>query len=88
MLADDITYDGPQGHLDGADAYVQFIERFTQAMTDIVVMKRFVNGRDVLTWFDLHTNIAPPRPTANWSHIEDGKISWVRVTFDPQPMAA
>lgn len=88
VLAQDVTYDGPQGHLDGPDAYTRFMERLSQTMTDIVVLKRFVTGPDVLTWFDLHTSVAPPRPTANWSHIEDGKISWVRVTFDPQPMSA
>jgi len=25
----------------------------------------------------------PPAPTANWLHIEDGKITRIRVTFDP-----
>lgn len=88
VLADDVTYDGPQGHLDGPDAYAGFMERLSQTMTGIVVLKRFVTGSDVLTWFDLHTSVAPPRPTANWSHVENGKISWVRVTFDPQPMSA
>jgi hypothetical protein len=25
-------------------------------------------------------------PTANWSHIEDGKIATIRATFDPRPI--
>lgn len=26
-------------------------------------------------------------PTANWSHIEDGTITAIRVTFDARPLA-
>jgi hypothetical protein len=51
------------------------------------VQKRFVDGPDVLTWFDLHTSVAPPYPTANWSHVENGKITRIRVAFDPRPLA-
>ena len=43
----------------------------------------FVDGSDVLTWFDLHTTSAAPLPTANWGHVENGKITRIRVTFDP-----
>ena len=42
-----------------------------------------VDGPDVLTRFDLHITVAP-RPTANWLRIEDGKITRIRVTFDPR----
>jgi hypothetical protein len=28
--------------------------------------------------------VAPPTPTANWSHIENGKITTIRATFDPR----
>ena len=45
------------------------------------------DGPDVLTWFDLHTNVAPPCPTANWSHVEHGVITRIRVAFDPRPLA-
>jgi len=33
----------------------------------------WVDGPDVVTWFDLHTSVADPIPTANWSHVEDGR---------------
>jgi hypothetical protein len=49
-------------------------------------VKQFVDGEDVLTWFDLHTTIAPPAPVANWSHVEDGRITRIRVTFDSRPL--
>jgi hypothetical protein len=40
---------------------------------------------DVLTWYDLHTKIADPAPVAEWSHVENGKITMVRVVFDARP---
>jgi hypothetical protein len=40
----------------------------------------------VLTWFELRTDTAGPMAIVNWSHVEDGRISRIRVTFDPRPM--
>ena len=57
-----------------------------QMISDIVVVKRFVDGSDVLTWFELHTTDAAPMPTVHWSHVEDGKIIRIRVVFDPRPI--
>jgi hypothetical protein len=25
-------------------------------------------------------------PTANWSHVENGKMTAIRATFDPRPI--
>lgn len=83
VLADAVTFRGPLGTADDADACIRGLRGISQIVTDIVVHKPFVAGPDVLTWFDLHTSVAPPCPTANWSHVEDGKITAIRVTFDP-----
>ncbi len=87
VLADDATFRGPLGTTDDAEACMQGLKGMSQIMTDIVVHKRFVDGLDVLTWFDLHTSVAPPAPTANWSHVENGRITTIRVTFDARPLA-
>lgn len=87
LLADDVDFVGPLGSADGAEAYAEGIERLSEIKTDVVVHKTFVDGPDVLTWFDLHTKVAPPTPVANWTHLEDGKIKRVRVTFDARPLA-
>jgi len=55
-------------------------------MKDIEVHVMAVDGSDVLTWFDLHTGTTDPIPTVNWSHVEDGLITRIRVTFDPRPL--
>jgi ketosteroid isomerase-like protein len=86
VLADDATFDGPLGQARSADECVDGLRRMSKIMTDIVVRKTFVDGNDVLTWFDLHTADTGPLPTVNWRHVEDGKITSIRVTFDPRPL--
>ncbi len=43
---------------------------------------------DVITWFELHTAHASAAPTANWSHVENGRIVPIRVAFDPREIIA
>ncbi len=88
ILADDATFRGPLGSADDADTCVLGLRGMSKIMTDIVIHKMFVDGPDVLTWFDLHSTVAPPSTTANWSHTQDGKIKTVRVTFDARDLAA
>jgi len=45
----------------------------SQIMTGIEIRKTFVDGPDVLTWFDLHTAQAGPLPTVNWRHVETAR---------------
>lgn len=85
VLADTVTFRGPLGQADGADACLEGIKGMSDVIEDIVVLKRFTNGPDVVTWFDLHTTTGL-LPTANWSHVEDGRIARIRVTFDPRPL--
>jgi hypothetical protein len=53
----------------------------------IDVRKTFVDGPDVLTWYDLRTTVASPVSEANWLHVEDGKITSLRVAFDARELA-
>ncbi|HET9895341.1 MAG TPA: nuclear transport factor 2 family protein [Streptosporangiaceae bacterium] len=86
VLADDATFEGPLGRASNADECVAGLRRMSQIVTDIVVRKTFVDGPDVLTWYDLHTAATEPVPTVNWRHVTEGKIDWIRVTFDPRPL--
>jgi hypothetical protein len=88
VLDDNLNFAGPIDQFNTADAYQQAIRGLSQMKTDIAVQKTFVDGPDVLTWYDLHTRIAPPAPVAEWSHVEQGKITRVRVVFDSRPFAA
>ncbi len=88
LLADDATFDDPMGHAGNADECVEGIKGMSKMVTGIDVKKIFTNGSDVVTWFELHTEGTEPLPTANWTHVEDGKITRIQVTFDPRPLFA
>src|SRR3954471_6427640 len=86
VLADDATFRGPLGTADDGDACLAGLRGMHAILRDVDVVARFVDGPDVLTWFDLHTSVAPPAPTANWMHVEDGRITRIRVAFDPRAL--
>jgi ketosteroid isomerase-like protein len=88
ILADDATFDGPFGHAGNAEECIAGLERMSQFVTDIVVHKTFVDGPDVLTWYDMHTARTDPLPTVNWRHVENGKITSIRAIFDPRPLSS
>jgi hypothetical protein len=85
-LDDHITFVGPLAQLEGAEDYMRGIEGMSRITSEIVVRKTFVDGPDVLTWYDLHTTVAPPVPVANWLHVEDGKITSLEVVFDARKL--
>jgi hypothetical protein len=87
LVDDDITFFGPLAQLEGAENYIEGIKGMSRITSDIVIRKTFVDGPDVLTWYELHTTVASPVPVANWLHIEDGKITSLRVAFDARELA-
>jgi limonene-1,2-epoxide hydrolase len=87
VLADDVTFRGPLGTANDAEECIAGLRGMAEhVMKDIEVHVMAVDGSDVLTWFDLHTGTTDPIPTVNWSHVEDGRITRIRVTFDPRPL--
>ncbi len=52
-----------------------------------MIRKVFVDGQDVLTWYEMHTTVASPVAVANWLHVEEGKIKSLRVAFDARELA-
>ncbi len=88
MLADDIDYVGPLGHVGNGNGFARSVESMSKLMTEVVVHKMIVDGADAMTWFDLKSRGAGTTSVANWSHVEDGKITRVRVSFDPRGLLA
>ena len=84
ILADDATFRGPLGAADSGDECVAGLRGMAKMMTGIDIKKVFSDGGDVLTWYELRTDHAPPAPTANWMHVADGKITTIRAVFDPR----
>jgi ketosteroid isomerase-like protein len=87
LLADDVVFQGPFARIEGADAYRESLEQFTEMVTAVEIRHVFEDGPDVLTWYDLHsTGSADLVPVAHWLHVEDGLVRSLRVTFDPRPL--
>jgi len=87
ILADDVSFRGPLGTTDGADATIAGLRGMAEnVMRDIDISLMAVDGSDVLTWYDLHTSTTEPLPTVNWSHVENGLITRIRAVFDPRPL--
>lgn len=87
ILADDATFRGPVGSAEDADACVEGLRGMARRTEDITIEKMFVDGDDVLTWYELQLQGAPPLATAKWCHVEGGKIKTIRAVFDPRPVA-
>nr|WP_320775875.1 NAD(P)H-dependent oxidoreductase [Streptomyces sp. CRN 30] len=83
VLASDVIVHGPLGRIDGAEQYQASLSRIFALTGTLEFRKRWVDGGDVMTWFDLHPRGgSAPFSVAGWLHVEDGRISGVRVTFD------
>jgi len=84
VMAEDVTFRGPLGTATGREECIAGLLGMLAIVTDIEIQARVADASDVITWFDLHTSVAPPTPTANWSHVENGRIARIRVAFDPR----
>ena len=84
LMADDATFRGQLGTADSGDECVAGLQGMSKMMTGLDITRMVVEGPDVMTWYELLTNGAPPTPTVNWMHVEDGRIRQIRATFDPR----
>jgi hypothetical protein len=87
LVAQDVRFEGPLATLEGAEDYIKGIQGLSQVISEIVIQKIFVDDQDILTWYDMHTTVASPVAVANWLHVEEGKITVVRVAFDARELA-
>jgi hypothetical protein len=83
-----IEFDGALGSTRGLDDTLAGLKGMFAMTRQVDVIKRWVDGPDVLTWFELRTAPAGPLAIVNWSHVEAGLITRIRVTFDPRPLLA
>jgi SnoaL-like domain len=87
LLHDRLDFAGPIDRFDNADAFQQAIQGLSQMKDSLVIQKTWVDGPDVIVWYDLHTKVAPPAPVAEWHHVEQGKVTAVRAVFDARPFS-
>ena len=88
LLHDEVAFDGALGSTRGVEDTIAGLGRMFAMTEQVEVLHRWVDGPDVLTWFELRTEAAGPLAIVNWSHVEAGRITRIRVTFDPRPLLA
>ncbi len=86
LLSDNVTFDGPMGHTEGADNYVTGVAKMADMVTGVDLKKLVVDGDDVCLMYDLVTTPSGALPTVGWYHFSGDKIDSVRAYFDPRPL--
>lgn len=87
-LAPDCRFTGVLGVADGPDEFLAGLNGMAQATDSLAVRARLADDTDVITWFDLGMGGTPATAVANWTHVENGLITAVNVTFDPREILA
>jgi ketosteroid isomerase-like protein len=84
LLHPDVDFIGAMGATRGTEETLKGLAGMFAMTRQVEVIRRWADGPDVITWFELSTDTAGPLPVVNWSHVEDGRITRIRVTFDPR----
>jgi SnoaL-like domain len=86
LLHPDVDFQGAMGATHGTEETLRGLAGMFAMTRQVEVIRRWADGPDVITWFELSTDSAGPLPVVNWSHVEDGRIPRIQVTFDPRPL--
>ncbi|GAB3908052.1 hypothetical protein GCM10028803_42940 [Larkinella knui] len=82
LVNDSMTFDGVLGSRRGAEAYFQDMKKMRLKYT---IKKAFAEGDDVCLLYEL-TMAGQTVFCCGWYHLENGKISSLKVIFDPRPV--
>jgi len=82
LANDDLTFVGVMGSRSGADVYFKDMERMK---LKYAIKKVFVDEQDVCLWYDIDMSGVTVL-SSGWYHVEAGKVSSIKVLFDPRPV--
>ncbi|HUY77581.1 MAG TPA: nuclear transport factor 2 family protein [Ktedonobacterales bacterium] len=85
-VGEDVVFDGPLGHTDGKQEYMEGINRLAQIVTSMRVVAVYGDDAQALIMYELHTEQYGVLTCAKLFTILDGKIQTDRLTFDSYPM--
>ena len=83
-VADDMRYEGPFGTRVGAEAYLEEIERLHLKFD---IRRIFADQDDVCVLYNID-RAGVTVFACGWFQIKDGKVGFLKVTFDPRPLLA
>lgn len=81
-VEDDMKFDGVLGSRNGSEAYFNDMEKMRFKYE---IKKVFADGNDVCLLYDINMGNATIF-TCGWYKVRDGKISSLKVVFDPRPV--
>lgn len=81
-LSDDMKFTGVMGTRDGGDIYIKDMEKMKFKYD---IKKAFADGNDVCLWYDISMNDHKIF-SSGWYHVENHRIQWFKVLFDPRPL--
>ncbi|HEY9386734.1 MAG TPA: hypothetical protein VIP70_06825 [Nitrososphaeraceae archaeon] len=82
LLSDNISYVSPLNSFDRAEAYLKYLEHVNLPKLDI--KKEFADSNDVCIIHEINSQLV-----SVWYHVDDdGKISSIKVIFDPRQFLA
>ncbi len=83
-LTDDVVFDGPLGHVEGKNDYLESLKGLSQSLgvTGVRVLAAFGDEAQALIMYELVTDKAGPLTCAKLLTLRDGKIERDRLTFD------
>lgn len=85
LLSDNISYVSPLNSFDGAEPYLKYLEHVN--LPKLNIKKEFTDSSDVCILHEYKVGTPPVTSlVCVWFHVDDhGKISSIRVVFDPRP---
>lgn len=83
-VAEDVVFDGPLGHVEGKNAYIEGLKGLARAvaLTGVRVLAVFGDETQALIMYELITGSFGVLTCAKLLTFRDGKIRTDRLTFD------
>jgi len=82
FLNNDMKFIGVMGTRDSADTYIADMARMKFKYN---IQKLFEDGNDVSVFYDINMG-GPTIFCSGWYQLSDGRISTLKVIFDPRPL--
>jgi len=83
-LSDNLTFVGVFGSSDGAEPFLRDMERLRIKFD---ISRLFGDGEDISVFYNLTTS-GVTLFACGWFQVREGKVSSVRIVFDPRPLLA
>ena len=82
-LNNDFIFRGPMGERNGAGEYIEDMKKMKFKYK---IEKAFSLGEDVCIIYEIDMSGKAKIPTSGLYHLDNGKISSLKVFFDPRPI--